>query len=222
MSNSQDGEIVISNPPDLNEKSEENSGEKSEKNSDNKSEEEIRVENLITQNTRNEIMSIYQKQYSELARINYLIQKKYRCCICWTEFCLVSNVIFTITFAIFFLNPKDHSYDSVFFLGISIFFLNSICFGYGLASIHKRSAHNTMRFTKLLSLDVCMDSFLLGWLSWIRQQVGMLFAIFVLIETVICLFAIRGMADKFKRRHELYLDLRAIADTNELNLDVAP
>jgi hypothetical protein len=222
MSNSQEGEIIINIVPDLNDKSEEHSGEKSVKNTQNKSDEELREENLITQNSRNEVMNNYQKQYSELSRLNFLIQRKYRCCICWTEFCLVSNVIFTITFAIFFLNPKDHSYDSVFFLGVSIFFLNSICFGYGLASIHKRSAANTMRFTRLLSIDVCMDIFLLGWLCWIKQQVGILFAIFVLIETVICLLAIRGLADKFKRRFELYLDLKAIAETNDLNLDIIP
>jgi hypothetical protein len=222
MSNSLEGEDIISPPPESNKDSDENSEEKNEKANDNKSEEELKAENVTSQNQRIEVMNMYQRNYSELARINYHIQKKYRCCICWTEFCLVSNIIFTITFAIFFLNPKDNSYDSVFFLGISIFFLNSLCFGYGLASIHKRSPQNTIRFTRLLSLDVCVDMFLLIWLCWMKQQIGMLFAIFVLVETVICLVAIRGMAGKFKRRHELYLDLRAIADTYELNLDVAP
>lgn len=181
-----------------------------------------RNEEVVPDNTRqrDEIMSLYQRHYNELMKINILIEKHYRYCICWEEFCLVANTIFAITFAIYFLKPKHGNYDSLVLLGEILFVCNTFCFGYGLAAIYKKCPERTNFAIKLLSIDFVVSLCLTGFLYSRGQEIGVILSGFGSITALTALIAGRGINVYFQKRKEIQTQLRAISNAYPYNFNV--
>jgi len=179
----------------------------------------IQTQELKEDIEKNDYVERYQKNYKELVKINSLIDHRYRYCTKWMEFSLATNVIFSITFMIYFMNPTDQPYDSIVFLGEILFLVNSFCFGYGIMAIYQRCPLKTRYFLKLLYMNLFGNLFLAIWLVYLKEQLGVIPSAFGCFSNIIVLVTGRGIVSYFFKRKEIYTRIQPIAETHSLSLN---
>lgn len=169
---------------------------------------------------KDKIMTDYQNLYSELIKLNALIEKNYQYCLRWIEFCLATNIIFAITFFIYFMNPKDHAFDPIVFIGELLFLYNAFCFGYGIAGISQKCPDKTLYFLKLIYIGLFISLSLTAWLVSRREPVGIILSLFGSASILTVLITGRGITIYFQRRRNICISLQPIAQKYSLTFDI--
>jgi len=181
---------------------------------------EQNIEPDVERHEKEKMMTDYQNLYTELMKINSLIEKDYQYCIRWIEFCLGTNIIFAITFFIYFMNPKNHKYEPIVFLGELLFLFNAFCFSYGVVGISKKCPDKTLKFLRLIYVDLFISLCLTAWLFSRREEVGMILSLFGTISTLTVLVTGRGITLYFQRRRNICKLLQPIAQKYSLTFDI--
>lgn len=169
---------------------------------------------------KDKIMTDYQNLYSELIKLNALIEKNYQYCLRWIEFCLATNIIFAITFFVYFMNPKDHAFTPIVFLGELLFLYNAFCFGYGIAGISAKCPDKTLYFLKLIYIGLFISLSLTAWLVSRREPVGIILSLFGSVSILTVLITGRGITMYFQRRKNICTSLQPIAQKYSLTFDI--
>ncbi len=182
----------------------------------------IQVEATNEDHERAEIFKLCQKQYKDLMEINSEIKKKYWYTIWWINFCLGVHVVFTITFFIYFMNPKDPIHEPIVLLGVLLFLLNSSCFVYGKIAMDKKCSVKTLKFTKLSCLSFVLNASLVVLLIYTEKQVGVIPSGFGSFSHATFLIGGRGIEKHFLKREKICSQLQPIIETYafDFNLEV--
>ena len=157
----------------------------------------------------------------QIAEIDRMIECNYPRYINGLEFLFVLNLIFAITFIVFFLSPVNNKYDFPIFIGEMLLLPTTFIIGYGLLTVSQRCTKRNIYYIKMLYINLTADVLILGWFFPIETQIGIVVNVFTILSTVFILRMEKFMDACFEKRRKLYFQLKLINGQNHSNIDTA-